>query len=84
MLRLTYKNVNGVNMSKNKEENITFEQAIKELEIIINRLEEGDVPLDETIKLGVICGCKLASLYKNQPIILPGNNNKTINMKLHR
>ena len=38
-------------MSKNKEENITFEQAIEELEIIINRLEEGDVPLDETIKL---------------------------------
>ena len=38
-------------MSKNKEENITFEQAIEELETIINRLEEGDVPLDETIKL---------------------------------
>ena len=38
-------------MSKNKEENITFEQAIEELENIINRLEEGDVPLDETIKL---------------------------------
>ena len=38
-------------MSKNKEENITFEQAIEELETIINRLEEGDVPLDETIHL---------------------------------
>ena len=38
-------------MSKNKEENITFEQAIEELETIINRLEEGDVPLDETINL---------------------------------
>ena len=38
-------------MSKNKEENITFEQAIEELETIINRLEEGDVPLDETIIL---------------------------------
>ena len=38
-------------MSKNKEENITFEQAIEELETIITRLEEGDVPLDETIKL---------------------------------
>ena len=38
-------------MSKNKEENITFEQAIEELETIINRLEEGDVPLDETIEL---------------------------------
>ena len=38
-------------MSKNKEENITFEQAIEELETIINRLEEGDEPLDETINL---------------------------------
>ena len=38
-------------MSKNKEENITFEQAIEELETIINRLEEGDVPLDQTIEL---------------------------------
>ena len=38
-------------MSNHKEETITFEQAIEELETIINRLEEGDVPLDETIKL---------------------------------
>ena len=38
-------------MSNNKEENITFEKAIEELETIINRLEEGDVPLDETINL---------------------------------
>ena len=38
-------------MSNNKEENITFEQAIEELETIINRLEEGDVPLDQTIEL---------------------------------
>ncbi len=38
-------------MSNHKEETITFEQAIEELENIINRLEKGDVPLDETIKL---------------------------------
>ena len=38
-------------MSNSKEESITFEQAIEELETIINRLELGDVPLDETIKL---------------------------------
>ena len=38
-------------MSSNKEENITFEQAFEELETIINRLEEGDVPLDQTIEL---------------------------------
>ena len=38
-------------MSNYKENNTTFEEAIEELENIINRLEEGDVPLDETIKL---------------------------------
>ena len=31
--------------------NKNFEEALKELEAIISRLEEGDVPLDETIKL---------------------------------
>lgn len=36
---------------KKEEENTTFEQAIEELETIINRLEQGDVPLDDTIKL---------------------------------
>ena len=40
--------------------------------------------ISETIKLGVICGCKLASLYKNQPRILPGNKYKIIKMKLHK
>ena len=36
---------------KKEEENTTFEQAIEELETIINKLEQGDVPLDDTIKL---------------------------------
>ena len=51
MLCIAFKNTNGVNMSNYKENNTTFEEAIEELENIINRLEEGDVPLDETIKL---------------------------------
>ena len=38
-------------MSNNKEENITFEKAIEELEDIIKSLEKGDVPLDDTIEL---------------------------------
>lgn len=36
---------------KKEEENTTFEQAIEELETIVNRLEQGDVPLDDTIEL---------------------------------
>ena len=38
-------------MTNKKDESINFEKAIEELESIINRLEEGDVPLDDTIKL---------------------------------
>ncbi|MEM9797277.1 MAG: exodeoxyribonuclease VII small subunit [Pseudomonadota bacterium] len=32
-------------------ENMTFEQAIAELEQVVNRLDSGDVPLDESIAL---------------------------------
>ena len=38
-------------MIKNIAENITFEKAIEELEDIIKSLEQGDVPLDNTIEL---------------------------------
>ena len=38
-------------MNKNIAENITFEKAIEELEDIIQSLEQGDVPLDNTIEL---------------------------------
>ena len=38
-------------MKKNIDENITFEKAIEELEDIIQSLEQGDVPLDNTIEL---------------------------------
>ena len=38
-------------MKKDIDENITFEKAIEELEDIIKSLEQGDVPLDNTIEL---------------------------------
>ena len=38
-------------MKKDIAENITFEKAIEELEDIIKSLEQGDVPLDDTIEL---------------------------------
>ena len=49
MLCFTYKIFNGVIMNKDIAENITFEKAIEELEDIIKSLEQGDVPLDDTI-----------------------------------
>ena len=38
-------------LNKNITENITFEKAIEELEDIIKSLEQGDVPLVDTIEL---------------------------------
>ena len=42
-------------MNKDIAENITFEKAIEELEDIIKNLEQGDVPLDNTIELYESC-----------------------------
>ena len=38
----------------------------------------------ETIKFGVIWGCALKSLYKNQPSALPGNKYKKIKIKFDK
>jgi exodeoxyribonuclease VII small subunit len=38
-------------MDKLKMEDMSFEDAIQELEAIIDKLESGEVPLDETISL---------------------------------
>ncbi|HEX7064593.1 MAG TPA: exodeoxyribonuclease VII small subunit [Bacillales bacterium] len=35
----------------NKQDEKTFEMAMEEMEKIVGRLEEGDVPLEEAIKL---------------------------------
>jgi len=49
-----------------KSENISFEKAMEELEKIVEKLEEGDVPLEKSIsyyqegmKLSKICSDKL-------------------------
>ena len=52
-------------MTDKKDESINFEKALEELENIINRLEEGDVPLDDTIKL-YERGAELKNLCENK------------------
>ena len=42
-------NLEDYNKQKNIEDN-SFEENIKELEDIVNRLESGDIPLDDAIK----------------------------------
>lgn len=48
-----------------KEENITFEEAMKKLELIVERLEEGDVPLEEAISI-YKDGMELSKLCHNK------------------
>ncbi len=38
-------------MSDAPVDKMSFEDAMKELESVVNRLESGDVPLDDSIKL---------------------------------
>jgi len=54
-----------------------FEDALKRLEKIVSRLEEGDIPLEESLKLfeeGIrlsrLCGQKLDEIEKRVEILL--------------
>jgi exodeoxyribonuclease VII small subunit len=62
-------------MSEEKE--LTFEEAMAELEAIVEKLEEGDVPLEKAIsffqegmKLSKLCHDKLQHVEKQMEYIL--------------
>ncbi|ASS71823.1 exodeoxyribonuclease VII small subunit [Bacillus atrophaeus] len=62
---------------KKKDENITFEEAMKGLEGIVAKLEEGDVPLEQAITyfqegmaLSKMCHEKLQKVEKQMDFIL--------------
>ncbi|WP_257348018.1 exodeoxyribonuclease VII small subunit [Pseudalkalibacillus decolorationis] len=55
----------------------TFEESMEELEVIVNKLEEGDVPLEESIrlfqegmKLSKQCNDKLQKVEKQMDELL--------------
>ncbi|KPB03891.1 exodeoxyribonuclease VII small subunit [Bacillus sp. CHD6a] len=65
-------------MSEKKE--VTFEEAMKDLENIVEKLEEGDVPLEEAIsfykegmKLSKLCHDKLSHVEEEMEQILKEN-----------
>jgi exodeoxyribonuclease VII small subunit len=52
MYKSTYRKVNrGKIMSDKPIEEMTFEQAMAELEAVVDQLDRGEVALDESIKL---------------------------------
>ncbi|MEC5422295.1 exodeoxyribonuclease VII small subunit [Virgibacillus sp. C22-A2] len=62
-------------MSKNKE--LTFEEAMEKLEVIVEKLEEGDVPLEKAINyyqegmnLSKLCNDKLKNVQEKMAQIM--------------
>jgi len=40
----------SLNMSRKKPENLSFEEALSELEDLVDRLEQGEISLEESLK----------------------------------
>lgn len=64
-------------MSKQKENELSFEETMKHLEEIVEKLEEGDVPLEKAInyyqegmKLSKVCSDKLNNVEKQMEQIV--------------
>jgi exodeoxyribonuclease VII small subunit len=71
-------------MSKMEEENkLSFEEAMNKLEVIVERLEEGDVPLEEAIaiykegmELSKLCHDKLKNVEEQLAQIITEDGRK--------
>lgn len=66
-----------------EEKTVTFEEAMEELETIVERLEEGDVPLEEAISIykkgmeySKLCHDKLKNVEEQLTQILTADGHK--------
>ena len=66
-----------------EETTLTFEEAMEDLETIVEKLEEGDVPLEEAIsiykkgmELSKLCHDKLKNVEEQLTQILTADGNK--------
>ncbi|MCM3716750.1 exodeoxyribonuclease VII small subunit [Fictibacillus phosphorivorans] len=64
-------------MAEKAEKKITFEDAMLQLEEIVEKLEQGDVPLEESIdlyqqgmKLSKVCHTKLKNVERKMDTIM--------------
>ncbi|RLQ98281.1 exodeoxyribonuclease VII small subunit [Falsibacillus albus] len=71
-----------------KETELTFEQAMEQLETIVQKLEEGDVPLEEAIsiyqkgmELSKMCHDKLKNVEDQLTKILTGDEEKDFSLQ---
>ena len=72
-------------MSYEKDEALSFEEALAHLELLVNRLESGNLPLEESlrifgegIKLTQQCGEYLNQAEKQINLLLEDNQEITI------
>ncbi|MBY6035555.1 exodeoxyribonuclease VII small subunit [Fictibacillus nanhaiensis] len=64
-------------MAEKTNKKLTFEEAMEQLEEIVEKLEQGDVPLEESIdlyhqgmKLSKLCHTKLKNVEKKMDTIM--------------
>ncbi|KGX90913.1 exodeoxyribonuclease VII small subunit [Pontibacillus halophilus JSM 076056 = DSM 19796] len=64
-------------MSEQAQQELSFEEAMKQLEELVGKLEEGDVPLEKAItyyqegmKLSKVCNDKLTRVEKQMEQIM--------------
>ncbi len=64
-------------MSNSEKANLSFEEAMEKLELVVEKLEQGDVPLEEAIEmfqqgmgLSKLCHDKLTKVEKQMDQIL--------------
>lgn len=69
----------------NNDEHITFEDALERLEVLVNRLEEGNLPLEESlelfaegIKLTKLCGKHLEQAEKQINLLLEDDSGQVV------
>ncbi len=67
------------------KEALTFEEALARLEVLVNRLEEGNLPLEESlelfaegIKLTKQCGRHLDQAEKQITLLLEDDNSQAV------
>lgn len=70
------------NLPVANEQELTFEQAMEQLEAIVSRLEGGDVPLEQAIelfqqgmKLSQLCNAKLDQVERKIEMLVEENGN---------
>lgn len=68
-------------MAEEKNKDIPFEQALEELEKLVDEMEQGELPLDDMIKhfergttLSKLCRQKLSKLEKKIEVLVKDND----------